>query len=189
MRKFISKNPFTGKILNEYSFLSDAELDAKIERAGQAYRQMIGKSQKQKVDDLERLASVMEKDAKKYAEIITAEMGKPIVSARGEITRAISHCRYYAKHLPEYLAPTQLKTEAKRKTLIKYEPLGVIYYIIPFNFPFWLSFKGLTSTLLLGNSVIIRPADSTPMVGEAIQQIFDKAGLDNGEMQTLYSSP
>jgi succinate-semialdehyde dehydrogenase/glutarate-semialdehyde dehydrogenase len=114
----------------------------------------------------------MEKDLNKYAEIITAEVGKPIVNARMEVTRAISHCRFYSKHMGDYLNPTLVKTEAKKKTLIKYEPLGVIYYIIPFNFPFWLSFKGAIATLLLGNSIIMRPADSTPMVGEAVQQIF-----------------
>lgn len=180
MRKFISRNPFSGKILKEYEFLTDSEVDQKIARGGEALHQMIGKSQTQKIEELERLANVMEKGIKQYSEIITAEMGKPITSSRGEVTKAINHCRYFAKHLPEYLNPTHLKTEAKKKTLVKYEPLGVIYYIIPFNFPFWLSFKGLTGTLLLGNSVMIRPSDSTPMVGEAIQQIFDKAGLDNG---------
>jgi succinate-semialdehyde dehydrogenase len=117
MRKFLSRNPFTGKVLKEYDFVTDSELDAKIQRAGSAYHQMIGKSQRQKADELERLANVMEANAKQYAEIITAEMGKPIVAARGEITKAIGHCRYFAKHLPEYLNPTHLKTEAKRKLL------------------------------------------------------------------------
>jgi succinate-semialdehyde dehydrogenase/glutarate-semialdehyde dehydrogenase len=96
-------------------------------------------------------------------------MGKPITAARGEVKSVIDYYRYFAKHLPEYLNPTPLKTQAKKKTIIKYEPLGVIYYIIPFNFPFWLSFKALTGPLLLGNAVLVRPGDSTPMVGEAIQ--------------------
>jgi succinate-semialdehyde dehydrogenase/glutarate-semialdehyde dehydrogenase len=105
-----------------------------------------------------------------------------------EVTRAIGHCRFYAKNMGDYLNPTLVKTEAKKKTLIKYEPLGVIYYIIPFNYPFWLSFKGALATMLLGNAIIMRPADSTPLVGEAVQQIFEKAGLDGGQLQTVYTS-
>lgn len=188
MRRFISRNPYTGKILKEYDFLTNAQLDDKIAKAGEAVRLMSGTSQPEKARQFEALAQVLEKNQSSYAEIITAEVGKPIVNSRMEVTRAINHCRYYAKHMAEYLNPTIVKTEAKKKTLIKYEPLGVIYYIIPFNFPFWLSFKGALGTLLLGNSVIMRPADSTPMVGEAVQQIFEKAGLDCGHLQTVYTS-
>lgn len=165
MRRFLSRNPYTGKILKEYPFISDAELDQKIQLAGEATKQMRTISQAQKKEQLKCMASTMEKNINKYAEVITAEVGKPFANAKMEVTRAINHCKFYVDHLSEYLQSTQVKTEAKKKTLIKYEPLGVIYYIIPFNFPFWLSFKGSLGTWSMGNSIIMRPADSCPMVG------------------------
>lgn len=122
-------------------------------------------SQAQKKDQLLCMASTMEKNMNKYAEIITAEVGKPFVNAKMEVTRAINHCKFYAEHMGDYTHPNQVKTEAKKKSLIKYEPLGVIYYIIPFNFPFWLSFKGSLGSWVIGNSILMRPADSCPMVG------------------------
>lgn len=188
MRRFISRNPYTGKVLREFEFISDTELDKKIEKGSEAVKLMSGVSQTEKARQCEALANVMEKGINNYAEIITSEVGKPIVHSRMEITRAINHCRYYAKHMGEYLNPTLLKTEAKKKTLIKYEPLGVIFYILPFNFPFWLSFKGALGTLLLGNAVLMQPACSTPLVGEAVEQIFEKAGLDCGQYQVVNSS-
>jgi succinate-semialdehyde dehydrogenase/glutarate-semialdehyde dehydrogenase len=81
-----------------------------------------------------------------------------------------------------------IKTDAKKKTLIKYKPLGVLYHIVPFNYPFWLNFKGGIPNLLLGNSLLVRNADSTPLVGEAIQSLMNKAGFDSGEYQNVHTN-
>lgn len=81
--------------------------------------------------------------------------------------KTIAFCRHYSKHFNDIL-PTQVKSDAKVKTLIKYLPMGVVYFITPFNFPFFLVFKGGLPNLLLGNAVISRNSDSTPMLGEKI---------------------
>lgn len=94
-------------------------------------------------------------------------MGKPIKQSQGEVDKTISFCKYYSSHINDIL-PTQVKSDAKVKTLVKYLPMGVVYTIVPFNFPFYLAFKGGLPNLLLGNVLLCRGADSTPLLGEKI---------------------
>lgn len=94
-------------------------------------------------------------------------MGKPIKQSTGEVDKTINFCKYYSKNTHDIL-PTQVKSDAKVKTLIKYLPMGVVYFIMPFNFPFFLSFKGGLPNLLLGNTILARSADSTPILGDKI---------------------
>ena len=91
-------------------------------------------------------------------------MGKPINQSKGEVMKTISFCKYYSENY-QPLFPTNLKTDAKKKTIIKYNPLGSIYYIVPFNYPFYLNFKGGLPNLLIGNCLLMRNADSCPALG------------------------
>ena len=114
-------------------------------------------------------------------------MGKPLKQSLGEVDKTISFCKYYSKNIHDIL-PTQVKSDAKVKTLVKYLTLGVVYTIIPFNFPFYLAFKGGLPNLLLGNVILCRAADSTPLLGQRIESLMNKAGYDSGEYQNVYTS-
>ena len=114
-------------------------------------------------------------------------MGKPITDAQGEVNKSIRFCKYYSENYGPIL-PQQVKTEAKKHTLIKYFPIGTIYYIVPFNFPFNLNFKGGLPSLLLGNVLLARNSDSCPNVGRLVEEIMIKAGLNNGEYQNVYTN-
>lgn len=114
-------------------------------------------------------------------------MGKPIKQAQAEVDKTIYFCNHYSKNYSDML-PTQVKTDAKVKTLVKYLPMGVIYSIIPFNFPFYLAFKGGLANLLLGNVILSRNSDSTPLLGQKIEQVTRQAGFDSGEFQNVYTS-
>lgn len=164
MRKIISKNPFSGKINGQFDFISNADLDAKINKCHEGYLVNSQRRPQERADLIGNLGSVFEKNKKTIAEMISEEMGKPIKQSTGEVNKTIGFCKYYSKNFSEIL-PTQVKSDAKVKTLIKYLPMGVVYYIIPFNFPFFLSFKGGLPNLLLGNTLLVRGADSTPMLG------------------------
>lgn len=106
-------------------------------------------------------------------------MGKPIKQSQAEVDKTVTFCRYYSKNFNDIL-PSQVKSDAKVKTLIKYLPMGVVYSIIPFNFPFYLAFKGGLPNLLLGNVILSRNADSTPLLGDKIEQVTKQAGYDSG---------
>lgn len=115
-------------------------------------------------------------------------MGKPIIDAQAEVNKAISFCNYYSKNY-DALQPQPVKSDAKKHTLVKYFPTGTIYYIVPFNYPFYLNFKGGLPNLLLGNTLLARNADSCPNVGRITEEIMIKAGFNNGQYQNVYTSP
>ena len=114
------------------------------------------------------LGGVINDKINSLAEIMTKEMGKPILQSYKEVEKVISFCNYYSENY-EKLYPVNIKSNAKKKTLIRYEPLGTIYNMVPFNFPFFLNFKGGLPNLLLGNCLLVRNPDSTPMLGQAIE--------------------
>lgn len=114
-------------------------------------------------------------------------MGKPITQSLGEVRKTISFCKHYSENY-QPLFPTSVKSDAKKKTLIKYNPLGIIYYIVPFNFPFYLMFKGGLPNLLIGNTLLTRNADSCPALGEFTEKLMCEAGFDSGEYQNVFTS-
>lgn len=106
-------------------------------------------------------------------------MGKPIVDAEKEVKKAIHFCDYYSKNY-EPLIPQFVKTEARRHTLVKYLPIGIVYNLVPFNFPLYLNVKGGLPSLLIGNTLMVRNADSCPNLGILLEETMEKAGFNNG---------
>ena len=188
IRKFISRNPFSGQLLKEFDFISQSELEQKLQRVSEGFLHNSTADNKNVLMKMERLASLIESNKAKYAELISAEMGKPINEALLEVTKAGSHCLYFAQNREKFLKPSLVSTEAK-KSFISYQPLGGVYVMVPFNFPFWLTFKPVISYLVAGNSVLVRNSDSTPLVGLAIEELFQAAGFDRFEFQNVFSSP
>lgn len=114
-------------------------------------------------------------------------MGKPIVEAEAEVKKVVSFCNYYGSEFHP-LAPQKIKTPAKKHAFVKYLPLGTIYFLVPFNFPFYLNFKGGLPNLLLGNTLLARNADSCPNVGRLIEETMIEAGFSNGEYQNVFTN-
>lgn len=114
-------------------------------------------------------------------------MGKPINDAEAEVNKAIRFCKYYSENYAPIL-PQQVQGDGKKHVLVKYLPLGTIYYMVPFNFPFYLNFKGGLPNLLLGNVLLARNADSCPTIGRIIEECMNKAGFNNGEYQNVYTN-
>ena len=113
-------------------------------------------------------------------------MGKPISQSQMEVDKTISFCRHYSTHFNDII-PTQIKTDARVKTLIKYLPMGIVYHIVPFNFPFFLGFKGGLGNLLLGNVCLTKNSDCNVLLGKLTEEIFVEAGYDSGEYQNVLS--
>lgn len=115
-------------------------------------------------------------------------MGKPIADAEGEVAKVAGFCKYYGTEFHP-LMPQTLKTSAKKHAQVKYLPLGSIYFLVPFNFPFYLNFKGGLPNLLLGNTLLTRNADSCPLVGKLTEEVMIEAGFNNGEYQNVFTHP
>jgi succinate-semialdehyde dehydrogenase / glutarate-semialdehyde dehydrogenase len=180
MRGFISKNPYTQELLKQANCLSRASSMSIIEGLDKEYR--VNKSlnpseRKEKVrHEIKLLSHGLSKHSKRLCEMITTEIGRISPASEAEVKKSIAHCTYYLENLDSFLAPKLIKTDAWKSGYVL-DPLGVIYKIVPFNYPVWIAFKMLIPTLLTGNTVLIRPPNTGLQIGETLQDIFVEAGL------------
>lgn len=187
MRKIISHNPYTGEIRKTFDFLTNEQLTAKLNEAAEAFEIQKRRTVQERAQIIKRVGECMQERIKEIAETITYEMGKPIVQSEKEVQKSIYFCNYYAENY-EPLLPQFVKTEAKKHCYVKYLPIGIVYNLVPFNYPFYLNFKGGLPSLLIGNCLFVRNADTCPMVGNIIEEIMEKAGFDNGEYQNAFTT-
>jgi succinate-semialdehyde dehydrogenase / glutarate-semialdehyde dehydrogenase len=130
------------------------------------------------------LHNILLENKKKYAEIITTEMHKPISQSLAEIEKCALLCNYYAENSTLFLKSKLIPTENK-ECFITYEPLGTILGIMPWNFPFWQVFRFAVPTIIAGNTIVVKHASNVPKCAEILQTIFEKAGFPLGCYQNL----
>ena len=186
MRGIVSRNPYTGQLREAFKFISNQDLDAKLDRAEQGYAIQAKRSIQERAAIIKRVGDCIQERFKEASECVSFEMGKPITDAEGEVNKSIRFCKYYSENYAPIL-PQRVQADAKKHALVKYLPLGTIYYLVPFNFPFYLNFKGGLPNLLLGNVILARNADSCPTVGRIVEECMVKAGFNNGEFQNVYT--
>jgi succinate-semialdehyde dehydrogenase / glutarate-semialdehyde dehydrogenase len=133
---------------------------------------------------MNKAADLLEADAQSLGRLVTLEMGRPIGPAVDEILKCARGCRYYAEHAEKFLAEEEIATEASR-SYVRYEPLGVVLAIMPWNFPFWQVFRFAAPALMAGNVGLLKHASNVPQCAMAIERIFDRAGFPAGAFQTL----
>ena len=133
------------------------------------------------------LAACLRKGQGSYGELITREMGKPVVQAETEVEKCARGCDYYAEHAEEALQDQNIPSDA-RKSYVRYDPLGVIFGIMPWNFPFWQVFRFAIPALMAGNVVILKHAPNVPGCALGVAQIFREAGFPKGVFQSLFLS-
>jgi len=187
-RNFRSINPATNELVAEFPFLTDDEVNKKIEIAWESFKKLSETDIESRRQKVLKFSSILEQNPEKYAKIITEEMGKPLKAAVGEVLFSAAQAKYYVEKSEKLLKPHEYSSEGK-KSFVEYHPIGPVFYIVPFNFPFFLSFVGTIPCLLLGNTVLYRPADSCPRVGKAIEELMIEAGFTNNEFQTVFTAP
>jgi succinate-semialdehyde dehydrogenase/glutarate-semialdehyde dehydrogenase len=133
---------------------------------------------------MRKLAALLEAEQDELAELITAEMGKPISAARAEIVKCAGVCRYYAENAQRILAPEPIDTDANDAS-VRWDPLGVVLAVMPWNFPFWQVFRFLAPALMAGNVGLLKHASNVPQCALAIEALVRRAGFPRGTFQTL----
>ncbi|MEK6970242.1 MAG: aldehyde dehydrogenase family protein, partial [archaeon] len=133
---FPAVNPSDGKLLVTYLGHTPTEVDGKLAQAVKAQKEWYAYSFAERKRRMKKVASILRKKKKDYSTLITEEMGKPITQSEAEIEKCAWACEHFADHAENYLRPVAVKTEA-RKSYVSFEPLGVIFGIMPWNFPFW----------------------------------------------------
>jgi len=175
----ISLNPATGEQIGAYAFESAADLETVLSQSAKAYTNWRRTPLDARSAALARLGQALRADIDRLAGMITAEMGKPITQARGEITKCAGLCDWYAEHGPAMLAsePTQIENDKAR---IEYRPLGPILAVMPWNFPIWQVIRSVVPALLAGNTYILKHAPNVMGSAYLLREAFGRADFPQG---------
>jgi succinate-semialdehyde dehydrogenase / glutarate-semialdehyde dehydrogenase len=177
-------NPATGETLRTFTPLDDAGIEAKLQRAEHAFHVNRARSFAERAQRLRRASDVLETRKEEFGRLMTIEMGKPIGAAIAEAQKCALNCRYYADHGEEFLRDEPVKTDAEM-SFIRYEPIGAVLAVMPWNFPFWQVFRFAAPALMAGNVGLLKHASNVPQCALAIEEVFREAGFVDGEFQAL----
>ncbi len=179
-----SINPTTGKTLNEFPAFNESQIEKALTRAEQAFEKHRRTPFERRAQWLMAAAALLEQEKEKLAHIITLEMGKLLRAAEEEVVKCSRGCRYYAENAERFLEDKPAQTDAAR-SFVRYQPLGPILAIMPWNFPFWQVFRFAAPALMAGNVGLLKHAANVPQCALAIEDIFRRAGFEEGVFQTL----
>jgi len=179
-----SINPATNKLLRSFEPLTENAARQKVALAADAFRPYANIPLEHRALCMRKLASILENETEDLATLITLEMGKPLEASRYEILKCADVCRYYADHAARILAPEAVPTDPNH-SYVRWEPLGVILAIMPWNFPFWQVFRFLAPALMAANVALLKHASNVPQCALAIESLVRRAGFPRGSFQTL----
>ena len=177
-------NPATGETLEQYAEHDGAEVERRLDAAARAFGPWRALSLARRAEVLRAVAERLDACREECARLMVREMGKPIATARAEIEKCAWVCRHYAEHAERYLAPRMVDTDAS-KSYVRFDPLGAVLAIMPWNFPFWQVFRFAAPALMAGNVGLLKHASNVTGCALAIEDVFRKAGLPDGGFQTL----
>ncbi len=183
-----SINPATGEKLKDFSAFDDSEIEKRLSRAEKAFRKYRGTTFTERSELMHATAELLFQEKEKFAEIITLEMGKLFRDSVAEIEKCARGCRFYAENGERFLEDEVAQTDAA-KSYVEYQPLGPVLAIMPWNFPFWQVFRFAAPALMAGNIGLLKHASNVPQCALAIEEIFCRAGFDDGVFQTLLIEP
>lgn len=181
--KIVSINPYTEEIVAEYQQMMPDEVDREVQKSRQSFLSWSNLSVEERIAPIAKLADNLRADKRKYAEIITREMGKPIRESVAEIEKCALACDYYAQNAEKFLEPEKVLTVGK--SYILFQPLGVVLGIMPWNFPFWQVFRFAIPALAAGNVALLKHASNVTACALAIEEAFLKAGFPENVFKTL----
>jgi len=179
-----SINPATNTVLRTFEALAPEALEQRLALAASATATYPQVRLDQRVFWMRRLALLLEADSEELAATMTAEMGKTLAAARAEVAKCAACCRYYADHAAAILASEERATE-QAESYVRYDPLGVILAIMPWNFPLWQVFRFAAPALMAGNVCLLKHAPNVPQCALAIEALVRRAGFPRGSFQAL----
>ena len=179
-----SINPATAEVLQTFDSLNEQQLEEKIARAAETFREYRRSSFADRAEKMMRAAEILENEKKSFARTMTLEMGKPINAAVQEAEKCAWVCQYYAENAERHLADEIIETNATR-SYVHFQPVGVVLAIMPWNFPFWQVFRFAAPALMAGNVGLLKHSSNVPQCALAIEDVFRRAGFPEGAFQTL----
>jgi len=184
MKKLFSINPATEEIFGEFPILTENELENKINLSHEAFKKWKKVPFSEKKVLMKKVGKILLLHKQKFAKMITMEMGKNIEESTAEVEKCATLCEFLAGSAEAILKKEIIKTEAE-ESYIRFEPLGVIFSIMPWNYPFWQVFRAAVPALMVGNTMLLKLASNVPQTSQLIEKIFIEAGFPKGVFQNL----
>jgi len=180
-------NPATGETVETFDALSDAEVDDRLERAHAAFVQYRRTSFEDRSAWMTRAADILDRDLDDVARVMTTEMGKTLAAARAETAKCATACRFYAEHARGFLADELVdpRSVSAEQAFARYQPLGPVLAVMPWNFPLWQAMRFAAPALMAGNVGLLKHASNVPRTALFMQDLFQAAGFPDGVFQTL----
>lgn len=179
-----SINPATGQTLKTFAPLNQVQIEQKIQRATQTFKEFRHTSFQHRSELMMCASKILESEKRELGKLMTQEMGKPIKAAIAEAEKCALVCRYYAENASKHLADQVVETNA-RESYVHFQPLGPVLAVMPWNFPFWQVFRFAAPALMAGNVGLLKHSSNVPQCALAIEDIFQRAGFPVGTFQTL----
>ncbi len=179
-----SLNPATGEVLRTFEPLAADAIKASIAIAQAAFRAGFEIPLEHRALCMRKLAGILEHEVDELATLLTQEMGKTLASARAEVLKCASACRYYAENAARILSEEPIPTE-NQNSYVRWDPLGVILAVMPWNFPFWQVFRFVAPALMAGNVALLKHSSNVPQCALAIEALVRRSGFPRGSLQTL----
>ncbi len=176
-------NPTTEEIIAEYDIINKEKIFEAVKKSKIAFADW-KKDIKKRTDFIQIFAQELRKNKTELARLATKEMGKPIKESLSEVEKCAWAMEFYADNSDIFLHAEAINTDA-RKSIISFEPLGVIASVMPWNFPYWQALRFAAPSLMAGNTITLKPASATMQCGIEIENMFRKAGFQDGVFQTL----
>lgn len=176
-------NPATEEIIAEYDIISKEKIFEAVKKSKIAFADW-KKDIKKRTHFTHILAQELRKNKPELARVATKEMGKPLKESLSEVEKCAWAMEFYADNSDIFLHDEAINTDA-RKSIVSFEPLGVIASIMPWNFPYWQALRFAAPSIMAGNTIVLKPASVTMQCGIEIERLFRKAGFQDGVFQTL----
>ncbi|HKM67516.1 MAG TPA: NAD-dependent succinate-semialdehyde dehydrogenase [Candidatus Acidoferrum sp.] len=177
-------NPATGQVIKSFEPLSAAQIESKLQKAIETFATYRNTSFAHRAELMLKAATILENEKEAFAKVMTTEMGKTLRSAVDEAAKCAWVCRYYAENAERFLADELVDTGAKQ-SYIRYQPLGPVLAVMPWNFPFWQVLRFAAPALMAGNVGLLKHASIVPQSALLIEDLFHRAGFPEGAFQTL----
>ncbi|MFB6121814.1 MAG: NAD-dependent succinate-semialdehyde dehydrogenase [Halobacteriaceae archaeon] len=178
-------NPATGERIAEYTEDDDADVDGKLATAMDRFEEWSERPMREREELLASAADVLRENKRRYAELMTEEMGKPISQALGEVEKCAWACDHYAEHASAYLESDTHPSPPGTEVKTVHDPLGPVLAVMPWNYPFWQVIRFAAPYVTAGNVGLLKHASNVPGCAEALEEVFREAGYPEGVFQTL----
>jgi succinate-semialdehyde dehydrogenase/glutarate-semialdehyde dehydrogenase len=180
-------NPVTGEVHKTFDAMAEDQIDRAIDRSVEGFRALRTTTFAQRATWMRAAADLLDADRDDVAALMTLEMGKTLAAAKAEVTKCANACRYYAEHAERFLAdePAEPSEVGAVSAYARYQPLGPVLAVMPWNFPLWQAMRFAAPALMAANTGLLKHASNVPQTALYLGELFARAGFPAGAFQTL----